>query len=274
MKRILRPHHERLEGERLARLQLLDREVAFVQQQAVRPENQVVRDRLRVDPCPEIDAEVLDRRLRLRIDEAAGECLVGDVEVRLEQQRRELQRLLVVHEPVAGDGIGRQNLRDVVVEQEQFAERVAILRDGQPPHAAVLRRRPRTGHLHRLLHPLDRPLAFVGRRLLRVLRRHRSGRDLLQHVLPQLEMAVFQLRIEVIDADAGGHLVRVVAAHAVLLEERLHVLVERLLERGRVVGPGRCRNEQQDDEEERLVCRKVMTSLESGRQRAVRRRFG
>ena len=112
--------------------------------------------------------------------------LIGDVEVRFQQQRREWQRFLVVDEPVAGDGVGRQDFGDVVFEQQQFAERVAVLGDGESPHAAVLRSRPRTGDLIAPFDPRESLLAFLGGRLLRVFRRHRSALRLLRDVLPQL----------------------------------------------------------------------------------------
>ncbi len=50
-----------------------------------------------------------------------------------------------------------------------------------------------------------------------------SPRTLLEDMLPQLETAVFQRRIEVIDAHAGGHLVHVAAAHVSLHQERLRI---------------------------------------------------
>ena len=79
--------------------------------------------------------------------------------------------------------------------------------------------------------PLDHPLALGGRRLRFVLRRHGLVRELLEDCLPQLQMPVFELRIEMIDADAGGQLLRVVAPHAVLLQERLHLEIERSAKR-------------------------------------------
>ena len=82
---VLRPHRERLEGERLVRAKLFDREIALVQQQTIGAENEVVLDRLGVDSGSQIDAEVLNHRLRLRIDEAACQRLIGNVEVRLQK---------------------------------------------------------------------------------------------------------------------------------------------------------------------------------------------
>ena len=75
--------------------------------------------------------------------------------VGLHQQRRKLQRVLVVHEAVLGDGVRRKAARQVIVQQQQLAQRVAILRDGQPPHHAVLRRRAQAGNFQCLRDPLD-----------------------------------------------------------------------------------------------------------------------
>ena len=86
---ILRPHDERFEGERLAGRQLRHHEVLVVQEQAVRPQDELVRARLGIDRRAQIDPEILDRGLRLRVDDAAVERLLGNLEVRLEQQRRE-----------------------------------------------------------------------------------------------------------------------------------------------------------------------------------------
>ncbi len=69
----------------------------------------------------------------------------GDLKIGFGQQRRQLQRVLVVHEAVFGNRVGRQARGQVVVEQQQFAERVPILRHGQAPDQAVLRRRTQAG---------------------------------------------------------------------------------------------------------------------------------
>jgi hypothetical protein len=48
---------------------------------------------------------------------------------------------------------------------------------------------------------------------------------------PELEMAFVEGSVQVIDADARGHIVDVVAGDAVFLEKRLHLLIELVLAR-------------------------------------------
>ena len=103
--------------------------------------------RLGIDRRSQIHPEVLDRGLRLRIDDGTVQRLFGDLKVGLDQQGRQLQRLLVVHESVFGDRVRRKRLRQIVVEEQQLAERVPILRHGQAPDQAVLRRRTRAGNV-------------------------------------------------------------------------------------------------------------------------------
>ena len=91
-------------------------------------------------------------------------------------------------------------------------------------------------------------MRFLGSRLLGLFRGHRTIFGLLQNVIPQLEVAILQFRVEVIDSNTGGLLVGIVAARAVLLEERLHVAVERGFER--IGGPNRYRQEQGEGCEE------------------------
>ena len=228
---ILRPHRERLEVERLAEPRLRDHEVPIVQQQAVRSQDQLVRARLGIDAGTEVDAEILDLRPGLRVDDAAIERLFGDLEVRLEQQGREGQRLLVVHEPVTRDGVRRQHLREVVFEQQQLPERVAILRDGQPPRPSVLGRRPRPCELLRLRNPVAHPFPIGGTRLRFVLGRHGFVRELLADAVPQLELTVLETPIEMVDANPGRALLLVVAPLAILLQERLHLEIKRSAKR-------------------------------------------
>ena len=66
---VFRPHLEGIKVKRLGRLQLGNGELGGFQQIAVGPEDEIVGDRFRVDPGAEIEAEVLNRRLRLRIND-------------------------------------------------------------------------------------------------------------------------------------------------------------------------------------------------------------
>ena len=146
----------------LLELRLRDHEVPVVQQQAVRPQDELVRARLGIDARTQVDAEILDRRPGLRVDDAAIERLFGDVEVRLEQQGREGSVSWLFTNPSRETASGGSTSVRSSSSSKQLAERVAILRDGQPPHPAVLGRRPRPCQLQRLRDPFVHPL--VARR--------------------------------------------------------------------------------------------------------------
>ena len=49
--------------------------------------------------------------------------------------------------------------------------------------------------------------------------------------LPDVKMPILEAGVELIDADARGTEISVVASHAILCEERLHDLIERRFER-------------------------------------------
>ena len=134
--------------------------------------------RFGIDRRAQVDTEVLDRGLRLRIDDGSVERLFGNLKIGLHQQWRQLQRVLVVHESVFGDGVRGKRLRQIVVQQQQLAQGVAILRDGQAPDQAVLRRRTQARNFQRLRDPLDHPLALGAGRLRLALRRHGPVADL------------------------------------------------------------------------------------------------
>ena len=61
--------------------------------------------------------------------------------------------------------------------------------------------------------------------------RHASIADPSANRLPNLKMPVLEVRVELVDADARGTQIGVVASHAILREERLHDLIERRFER-------------------------------------------
>lgn len=144
-------HRERLIVEWLRRLQLSHHEVGVFQQRIVGSQNEIVRTRLRIDRGSELHAKVLNHRLRALVDDAQVECLLGDVEVRLDLQRRQQQRLPVVGKAVFGDPVGRQRIREIFFQPQQVSERVPILRHGQPSYGSVLwyRARSRGSHCSR-----------------------------------------------------------------------------------------------------------------------------
>ena len=76
---------------------------------------------------------------------------------------------------------------------------------------------------------------MLCRRLRFVFWGHRFAGNLLQDVLPQKQMLVRQLAVQMIDTSAGFHLVSVVAAKAVFLQQRLNVVPELFFDRGEFV---------------------------------------
>ena len=72
------------------------------------------------------DAEILDRRRRRRGADGEAAHALGRAKVLLHQRRRHLQHAGDVVEPIAGV-VCRQHRRDVEVERQQIADRVAVL---------------------------------------------------------------------------------------------------------------------------------------------------
>ena len=198
---VLRSHPERFEGEWLLRRQFHHLEILVAEQQAVRSQNQPVRTRRRIDCRPEVHAEVLNDRLASRIDDRPFERLLGDLEIRLQQQRRQRERFAIVQKTLARDRVRRQDVRQIVVDQQQFAERVAVLGGGQAAHAAVLGKRTGTRRVDRLFNPVREPAPLVRGRLRFVLGRHRFANHLLADRLPQPHVAIFKRRSQLVNTD-------------------------------------------------------------------------
>ena len=182
-------------------------------------------------PGAEVHPEVLDGGLAFGIDDGTVQRRFGNLKIGFGQQGRQLQRVLVVHESVFGDRVRGKARGQIVVEQQQFAERVPILRDGQAPDEAVLRRRTQAGNFQRVSDPLDHALAVGAGRLRQALRRHGPRADPVPDGFPSRNMPVLELGVELVHPDARGARIRVVASDAVLLKEWLHVLFERGFER-------------------------------------------
>ena len=113
---ILGSHPERLEGERLVGRGLRHDEVLVVQQPAERPEDELLREGIGIDRPAQIDAEILDHGLGVWIDDSSAERIPRDFEVGLHQQRRQVQRVRVVHEPVLGHRVLGERACQVVVK--------------------------------------------------------------------------------------------------------------------------------------------------------------
>ena len=91
--------------------------------------------------------------------------------------------------------------------------------------------RAQAGHFERLRDPLDHLLAVGGGGLRQALGRHAAVADPAADRFPDLNVAVLEVGVELIDADAGGLSSELWQRHAILREERLHDLVERRFER-------------------------------------------
>ena len=120
------------------------------------------------------------------IDDGPVERLFGSLKIRLRKHGRQLQRVLIVDESVFGDCVRRKADRQIVVEQQQLAQRVAILRDGQAPDETVLRRRAQAGDFQCLRDPLDHPLAVGAGWLRQALRRHAAIADPVCRIASQM----------------------------------------------------------------------------------------
>src|SRR5262249_14803557 len=106
--------------------------------------------------------------------------------------------------------------------------------NGQTSDESVLRRRTQPRHFQCLCDPLDHLLPLDAARLRQALRRHASIANPSPYRFPDLKMPVLELRVELIDADARGTQIGVVARDAILLKEWRDNLVERRLESFRI----------------------------------------
>ena len=234
---VLGAHGEGLEGERLVRLQFPQCEIGAVQQHAVGAEDQLVGYGGGVDAGAQIEAEILDCGFGFGIDNGSFQCLFGDVVVGLEQQRGEGQRLLVVEEAVLGDGIGREIIGQVVVEQQQLAQGVAVLGDGEASGAAVARGGAQAGLGDAFLHPGGHLGFFSFSGLEGTFGWHGSVGGLVRDVQPEFQLALLEGWIEIVHPDAGSGFVGMVAALAILLEKGADLALKNGIGRFLRLGP-------------------------------------
>ncbi len=171
--------------------------------------------------CAEIHAEILDGWLRLRIDDGAGERGIGDLQIRFQKLRGEVQGFLVVDKPISRNRVGRNAVGEVVFNAQQFLKSVAVLRDSQAADQTVFRRHADTRGVHVARDPLHHLFAFGSGRLGHAFGRHGSVAHLSANGFPGADLAIFEGGIELIDANPRGGHVCAVADHAVLIEERL-----------------------------------------------------
>ena len=84
---VLRLHEKRIKVERFLSGQLSHHEILIRQQVIQRAQNQILRERCRINALSQVHAELLDRRLRVLVDDTSIQSVLSDFEVRLDQQR-------------------------------------------------------------------------------------------------------------------------------------------------------------------------------------------
>ena len=179
-------------------------------------------------------------------DEGSDDFM-GGLEVFLHQQRRDEQAGPVVVEPGVAGAVGRKMAGGPKVQAGQVTDRVVVLRAveaGDDGMAGVAD-----------LRPVDVPQSFVGpvghRDALGLLREGGRGRHFplpqdAQDAQPDIAaLRGIALRADRPEVDAGGSRLRAVAANAIGLQNRLHVLLK--IQRG-VIGEGRPSGQQQRGE--------------------------
>ena len=169
------------------------------------------------------------RRHRLAVDRKLGNRL-RRLHVLFHQQRRDRQHVAVVVEAVSrvvhGELIGRPRRH-----AEQVADGVVVFDAVEAPRGDASRDRfglrRRGGETGQFLDPVDDSGALGIRQRLRRRRRHRSGRHLVEHVLPDRGMRRGGGRIaQRLEAQLAGLRLVAMASQAALGKHRQHVLLK------------------------------------------------
>ena len=137
-----------------------------------------------------------------------------------------MQGVFVVQEAVFGECVRGEPHGEVIVKQQEFAQGVSILGNGEAADEAVLHGGAQAGNFHGLGDPVHHLLALGGGGLGHAFGGHGSFAKPSADGLPDLEMAVFETGIELVHTDAGGVEIGVVAGYAVLGEKRFGDFVE------------------------------------------------
>ena len=178
-----------------------------------------------------------------------GGHLGADRDVALEVHRRERQHVADVVEAVARV-VGREVGREVAFDQAQVADRVVVLHAVQPAdrHRAWVDLRAGLGAGEQTADVLLQGFRLrLGRTDLLLGRGHLAGHDLVHHVAPEpLLREQPTIVLERLEVDVALREVVPVAFIAVLIQERLHILLE-ILPAGR---PQTTEQESADREED------------------------
>jgi len=223
---IVRPHGAGEEGEGLGEGGFGDDEIGVFEQVAVGTKDEFFGERFGVEGLAEFDAEVLDFGFGFGVDEGELEGFFGDFEVGFEEEGGELEGFFIVDEAVGGDGVGGEDFGEVVVEFKEVAEGVAILGDGEAANDAVFGGGAGAGGFERLVDPGDDALAVFGGGLGEAFGGHGAFFDAMADGFPEADVLIFEVGAELVDADAGGAVIDVVALETVLFEEGFDGLVE------------------------------------------------
>ena len=221
------------EGEGLFGGEFGDGEVFVVEQEAAGAEDELFGQGVLVDGLAEVHAEVLDGGFLGGVDDGAVEGFFGDFEVGLDEEGGELEGVFIIDEAIGGDGVGGDAFGEVVFELEELAEGVAVLGDGEAADEPVFGGGAEAGDVDGAGDPGDGGFAFGGGGLGHAFGGHAAVADAVADAFPEADVAVFEAGIEMVDADAGGEVIGVVALFAVLVEEGFDGLLEAGFEGGR-----------------------------------------
>ena len=194
-------HVERAEGKWLVQLGFRDDKVGVSKQLGIGPENQCIGARGGVDAPSQLHSEMLDRgRLRL-IHQHGIEGSLGNLEIVLDLNGREPQKLRVVDETILRHAVRGKGIGEVLLQVEQIPQGVAVLSDRQAANRPQPGQFTRLGNPHTLSQPVvdQGPLGWCGLGFL--FGRHVGLVDLPSNGLKEGYLLVVSGPVDVIDAD-------------------------------------------------------------------------
>ena len=159
-----------------------------------------------------------------------AQCQSGGLEVVLDLDRRDAQHRAVVLKPIRRDGFGWQVLGKVELHTQQVSQCVVVLVASQSPHhdAATGAAGCPFGALQFSRHPSHQHATLGGGRLLRLLGRHLTEIQLVQHVVPGLGAgSLHEVGIERVQPQFSQLLPGAVTTNTQPLEDWLDVTCKR-----------------------------------------------
>ena len=219
-------HVERAEGKWLVQLGFRDDKIGISKQLGIGPENQCIGARGGVDAPSQLHSEMLDRgRLRL-IHQHGIESPLGNLEIVLDLDGREPQKLRVVDEAILRHTVGGQRIGKILLKIEQIPQGVAVLSDRQAANRPQTGKFTRLGNPHTLSQPVVDQSALGWSGLGFLFGGHVGLIELPSNGLEEGNLLVVGGPVDMIDPNTRLAIISVVTAHTVLGQQRLNLLLE------------------------------------------------